>query len=236
MKLNITLIIVSLVLATGVIAAQLSTTPADRSKDAWWPKRHEEKVALAKQHQYDLVFIGDSITHSFEKAGKAMWDKYYAPRKALNLGFSGDRTEHVLWRLDHGELDGQNPKLVVMMIGTNNTGHRKDKPQDIADGVKAILDKLKTKAPHAKILVLAIFPRSAGKDDAPRVNNDEANRLIAKFGDNQRVYFLDINDKFLEKDGTLPKSIMPDLLHPNAKGYEIWAEAIEPTVAKLLGN
>jgi beta-glucosidase len=212
---------------------QTTTTPAARG--GWWPKRHQEKLALVKQGKFDLVFIGDSITHGFEMGGAAMWTKHFASRKALNLGFSGDKTENVLWRLDHGALDGQSPKLVVLMIGTNNTGH-KDKPADIAAGVNAILDRLKAKVPTAKVLVLAIFPRSAGKNDPMRVNNDQANALIAKFADNRRVFFLDINNRFLTANGTLTKDIMPDLLHPNAKGYQIWAEAIEPTVAKLMGG
>jgi lysophospholipase L1-like esterase len=228
--------IACLTIAGSVVAAELATTPADRLNETWWAQRHEAKLALVKQEQFNLIFIGDSITHGFESGGEAVWAKYYAPRKALNLGFSGDRTEHVLWRLEHGEVDGQKPKLIVMMIGTNNTGHREDKPQDIAAGVKAILDELKVKAPSAKVLLLAIFPRSAHTTDAPRVNNEQANALIAKFADNQRVFFLNINNKLLEKDGTLSNSIMPDLLHPNANGYEIWAKAIEPSVAKLLGE
>lgn len=236
MLLTVVAGVVLLALPVQAQTQSLATTPAERTKEAWWPKRFEEKLALAKKEKFDLVFIGDSITHGFENAGKAVWEKYYAPRKALNIGFSGDRTEHVLWRLDHGALDGQSPKLVVIMIGTNNTGHRKDPPEQIAAGVRAILDRLAQKTPQAKVLVLGIFPRAAKPDDPPRVNNDKANTLIAKFADNKRVFYLDINQKFLERDGTLTKEIMPDLLHPKQKGYEIWAEAIEPMVAKLMGD
>lgn len=232
-------IVASIGLMHGVCLAQvasITTTPVSREKDEWWTKRHAQKLELVKKGNVDLLYIGDSITHGFEGGGKAMWEKYYAPRKALNLGYGGDKTENVLWRLDNGEIDGLKPKLAIIMIGTNNTGHRKDKPELIAEGVKAICDKLRAKLPEMKILVLAIFPRSEKSTDAPRVNNDEANKLIAKFADDKNIFFMDINSKLLEADGTLSKEIMPDRLHPNVKGYQIWAEAIEPTVAKLIGD
>jgi beta-glucosidase len=242
MKLNRGLIsiVASIGLLHGVCFAQtidsISTTPTNRLNDAWWKTRHEQKVELAKKGNIDLLLIGDSITHGFEGAGKAMWEKYYAPRKALNLGYSGDKTEEVLWRLDNGEIDGISPKLAIMMIGTNNTGHRKERPEMIKEGVKAICDKLRAKLPNTKILILAIFPRSEKPTDAARVNNDEANKLISGLADDKNIFFLDINSKFLEADGTLTKEMMPDFLHPGGKGYQIWAEAIEPMVAKLMGD
>ncbi len=231
----VVLILVSMTPAQDKAAA--ATAPADRLNSGWWQKRHAQKLELVKKGDIDLVFIGDSITHSFEgRHGKAMWDKYYVPRKALNLGYSGDRTEHVLWRIDNGELDGLSPKLAVIMIGTNNTGHRQDPPEAIAAGIRLILDRLRAKQPKMKILLLAIFPRGAKPQDKLRAINDGANKLIAKFADNESIYFLNINDKFLTEDGTLTREIMPDLLHPRAKGYQIWAEAIEPMVAKLMGE
>jgi len=213
-----------------------AVTPEPRSKEKWWVDRHQKKLEAPEREKAKIVYIGDSIVHGFENAGKATWAKYYAPRNSLNLGFSGDRTENVLWRLDNGEVDNIKPKLVIMMIGTNNTGHRRDKPADIAAGIKAILDKLHQKLPETKVLLLGIFPRGAKGDDPLRVNNEEANALIEKFADNKNIFYLNINKTFLADDGTLPREIMPDLLHPNAKGYELWAEAIEPTVAKLLGE
>jgi beta-glucosidase len=136
---------------------------------SWWSKRHEEKLQEIKSRgQIDLVMIGDSITHGWEDGGKAIWEKFYAPRKALNLGFSGDRTEQVIWRLQHGEVDGLSPRLAVIMIGTNNAGHRQEESQDTAAGVKAILDELRTRLPETKCLVLAIFPRSEKADDPLR--------------------------------------------------------------------
>jgi len=220
-------------------AIKTATTSAHRmesEKKNWWQQRHEEKLALAKQGGWELVFLGDSITHAWENAGKQTWNQYYGKRKPLNLGFSGDRTEHVLWRLDNGELDGYQPKVVVIMIGTNNTGHRKDPPEAIAAGVEKIIDRIKTKSPETKVLLLAIFPRSEKPTDAPRVNNDKANTLLAKLADGDKVVFLDINERLLMPDGKLSKEIMPDLLHPKEKGYTIWGEAIEPTLKKMLGE
>jgi beta-glucosidase len=203
----------------------------------WWMPRHEEKLrTLGETKKVDLLMIGDSITHGWEGSGKAVWDKYYAKRNAFNIGFSGDRTEQVLWRFDHGELGGISPKAAVVMIGTNNTGHRKDDPDETAAGIKAILDRLGEKLPGTKVLLLAIFPRGASANDELRQINDAINHRISKFADNKRVFYLDISDKFLDEDGTLPRSIMPDLLHPNAKGCQIWAEAMEPALARVMGE
>jgi len=204
----------------------------------WWKKRHEEKLAHKKKlGKVDLLWIGDSITHAFDqKSGNEVWKKYYEKRNALNLGFSGDRTENVLWRLQNGAIDDIAPKLAIVMIGTNNAGHRKEKSEETAMGIKAILDELKTRLPKMKILLLAIFPRGADDNDKLRKLNQGTNKIICKYADDKTVFFLDINEKFLDKDRKLPKSIMPDRLHPNKKGYEIWAEAIEPTVKKLMGE
>jgi beta-glucosidase len=186
-----------------------------------------------KKGGVDLIFIGDSITQGWEGAGKAMWDQFYAKRKAVNLGISGDQTQHVLWRLDNGNIEGISPKLAVIMIGTNNAAS--NSPEEIAEGITAIVKKLRDKLPNTKILLLAVFPRSE-KQDALRAKLDTVNGIIAKLDDGKKVHFLDIGPKFLEKDGTLPKSVMPDALHPNEKGYEIWAQAIEPSVAELMGE
>ncbi|MBN1396229.1 MAG: hypothetical protein JW959_14495, partial [Pirellulales bacterium] len=207
-----------------------SITPAPR-KAARWQKRHAEKNELAKKGNVDLLFIGDSITHGWEYGGKKVWKKYYAQRNALNLGFGGDGFEQVLWRLDNGNIDGIHPKLAVVMIGTNNSRSPAGK---IAKGIELILDKLKEKLPKTKVLLLAIFPRADHPD--MQENLVEVNKLISKFDDGKRVFYLDIGEKFLNSDGRLGREIMPDLLHLNAKGYEIWAEAIEPSVKKLMGE
>ena len=209
-------------------------------------KRHESFNEISKKGEAQLVFLGDSITHGWESKGKPVWDKYWAPLNAANFGIGGDRTEHVLWRLDHGNFDGLKPKEIVIMIGTNNTGHvgrpQKENNDEVyqctaeqtAQGVKMIIDKLKAKCPGAKILLLAIFPRGATPEDPFRKQNDETNKIIKTFADEKTVFFMDISAKFLSPDGTLSKDIMPDVLHPNEKGYEIWAEAIEGKVKELL--
>lgn len=216
-----------------------AVTPEEQTAEwakPWWMPRHEEKLAeKAKVERVDLVWIGDSITHGWEGEGKEIWKQRYASRNSLNLGFSGDRTENVLWRLQHGAIDGISPKVVVVMIGTNNTGHRQDPADQTAAGVAAILGELEQRVPDAKVLLLAIFPRGETAEDPLRKLNTEINAELAKLADGKRVHFLDINERFLE-DGKLPTSIMPDLLHPNAEGYRIWGEAIEPQLAKLMGE
>ena len=201
----------------------------------WWGQRHVEKMmALKEQKEIDLLFIGDSITHGFEEIGKAVWEKHYAPRNAFNIGFSGDRTENVLWRLENGAITGISPKLAVIMIGTNNTGHRKEEPIHTAAGIGAILGELREQLPNTKLLLLAIFPRDPKPDGAMRKLNDATNMLIEKFADNENVFYLDIGQTFLTDDGELTKEIMPDFLHPNEKGYELWAEAMEAKIKELM--
>ena len=200
-----------------------------------WMQRHESMNNRVKQGNVDLLVIGDSITEGWEGAGKEVWNKYYKDRHAVNLGISGDQTQHVLWRLENGNIEGISPKLAMLMIGTNNA-NAKHSSDDIVAGVKAIVEKLREKLPGTKILVLGIFPRGADDNNPIRQTNMKANEGIAKLADNEMVFYLDINDKLLDSDRKLSKDIMPDLLHPNAKGYKIWAEAVEPTIAKLMGE
>ena len=210
-----------------------STKPVPRTEN-WWQARHKSMNDRVKKGDVDLLMIGDSITNGWEGSGKDVWKKYYEKRNAVNLGIGGDQTQHVLWRLENGNIDGIQPKLAVLMIGTNNVGC--GDPKEIAAGVQAIVEKLRSKLPQTKVLVLAIFPRGPDLKDHGRQVNSAANEIIAKLADDKDVFFLDIGPKFLDKDGNLSKDIMPDRLHPNAKGYEIWAEAIEPTVKKLMGE
>lgn len=203
-------------------------------KEGGWMKRHESFNERVKKGNVDLLLIGDSITQAWEGPGKKVWEEFYTKRNAVNLGIGGDRTQHVLWRLDHGNVDGIKPKAAVLMIGTNNSGSNSS--EQIAEGIKAIVDKLKEKLPETKVLVLAIFPRGANKDDARRKVNQGANELIAKLADDKQVFFLDIGPKFVAEDGTLSKEIMPDLLHLNEKSYRIWAESIEDKLASLMGD
>lgn len=199
----------------------------------WWKQRHTWMNDRVKKGNVDMLLIGDSITHGWENEGKEVWKKYYEKRNAVNLGIGGDQTQHVLWRLENGNIDGISPKLAMLMIGTNNA-NAKNSPEDIVAGVKAIVDKLRDKLPQTKVLVLGIFPRGADDQDPLRQTNMKANEGIAKLADDKMVFYLDIGDKILDSDGKLPKEIMPDLLHLSPKGYTIWAEAVEPTVVELM--
>lgn len=243
MQLNSSFLVRTLVVLSvlcGATPAAWSADPPQHSavkpepREGGWVKRHESFNARIKQGKVDLLMIGDSITQGWEGAGKEAWKKHYERRNAVNLGIGGDRTQHVLWRLDNGNIEGVEPKLAVLMIGTNNSGSNSS--EEIADGVRAIVEKLRTKLPKTKVLVLAVFPRGANNDDARRKVNAGANERIAKLADDKDVFFLDIGPKFLAADGTLSREIMPDLLHLSPQGYQIWAEAIEPHVAKLMGE
>jgi beta-glucosidase len=229
-----------------VIGSHPAVTPVSRAAPEWWPPRHQAVLDRVAKGDVDLLMIGDSITHGWENSGKTVWDKYYASRNAANLGFGGDRTEHVLWRLENGEIENIHPKLAVLMIGTNNSGGDQYTPEQIADGIKAIVRKLRTKLPETKVLILAIFPRGDSEQrknpeqgatlNAQWVKNDKASQLASKLADGEMIFFLDINKTFLNEQGVLTREIMPDLLHPKEKGYQLWAEAMEPTVAKLMGE
>ncbi len=220
------------------LAENSAIVPASRTSPTNWVARHEGFLVEAKQGKFDLVFVGDSITDGWRKRGLQVWDKFYAPHHALNLGIGGDRTEHVLWRIERGELAGLKPKAVVLMIGTNNTGKEKDgsarnSTAEIIEGVTAVVKQIRTKLPQSKLLLLAVFPR--GAVDAPqRAQIKEINTAIAKLDDGKMIKFLDIGKVFLAEDGSIPKTIMPDLLHPNEQGYQLWADAMEPTLAGML--
>ncbi len=232
--------------SSAVFAAEGNTAIKPEAKDPKWVARHEAFLAEAKQRSdAKVVFLGDSITDFWrqkdpKRGGLAVWEKHFAPLNALNLGISADRTQNVLWRLDHGEVDGLKPKAVVLMIGTNNTGFEPDKvtprntPAETIAGVTAIVKSLRAKLPAAKILLLAIFPRAEKPDHPQRLQINEINAGLAKLDDGKMIKYLDIGPKFLEPDGTLTKEIMPDLLHPGEKGYEIWAAAIKEPLAAMM--
>lgn len=211
-----------------------AVTPTARTGEKW-VDRHESFTARAQQSDVDLIFIGNSITHGWERAGKDVWDKYYNRRKAMNLGIGGDRTQHVLWRLNNGNLDGISPKAAVLMIGTNNSNGNDNTAEEIGAGITAIVKQLREKLPDTKVLILAVFPRGA-KPSAQREKNAKASEIASKPADAEMIYYLDIGPKFLTDDATLTKDVMPDLLHLSPQGYEIWAASIEPTVAQLMGE
>jgi len=225
-------------LSATVTHAQETATLHDAVKPVprtgGWMTRHNAMNERVAKGNVDLVFIGDSITQGWEGSGKNVWAKFYGNRNAVNLGIGGDRTQHVIWRLDNGNLEGIAPKAAVIMIGTNNSGS--NTPEEIADGVTAIVHQIREKSPTTKILLLATFPRGATPDDKKRQVNEASNAIVAKLAADDHVTYLDIGPKFLGEDGSLSKEIMPDLLHLSEKGYTIWADSIEAELAKLLGE
>ena len=216
-------------LAAFAQPANPATNPVPRNE---WMVQHEGFNARAKKGDVDVVFLGDSITAGWGGAGKTIWTERYVPLKAANFGIGGDRTQHVLWRVQNGNFDGIKPKAVVLMIGTNNTGS--DTAPQIAEGVTAIVKEIQARTPATKILLLAVFPRNEKADNPARVKIGQINEIIAKLDDGKTVFFQDIGPKFLQPDGTLTKEIMPDLLHLSPAGYKIWADAIQVKLTELL--
>jgi len=209
-----------------------ATIPDTRADMPWWRDRAQVLNERAKQADVELAFIGDSITQGWEGGGKAVWEEHYAARKPINLGIGGDRTEHVIWRLEHGNLAKIKPKVAVLLIGTNNTGHRLQDPEKVAAGVKRILEILAERTPKTKVILHGIFPRNT-PTDAKRLNNIAINQIVRRFADGERVHYLDIGDVFMEPDGSLAKEIMPDALHLSEAGYRRWAVALEPKLKEL---
>jgi len=220
-------------IATGLPAcAQGPETVVPQPREGRWMDTHHRFVERAKQadkEPVDLLFLGDSITQGWNN--NDVWKQFYGPRRAANFGIGGDRTQHVLWRIQNGELDGLKPKVVVLMIGTNNASS--SSADEIAQGVKAIVEELRRRLPEAKVLLLGVFPRAA-KPNATREKLIEVNAKIAKLDDGAHVKFLDIGKSFLNEDGTISREIMPDFLHLSAKGYQLWADAMEPTLKAML--
>ena len=214
-----------------------STTPVQqkgRKASKWWLRRHKEKLAEKKQlGDVQLVFLGDSITHAWDKYQEP-WKKHYTKYNALNLGFSGDRTENVLWRLENDAVEGIKPKVLVMMIGTNNAGKYKESSAETALGVKTILQELRKRLPETKILLLAIFPRGKDDNDELRKLTMGTNKIIKTYADDKHIFFKNINQIFLDDKRILHKKVMRDLLHPGKDMYPKWAEAINPNIIELM--
>ncbi len=195
---------------------------------------HEAFLKRGKSGPIDLLFIGDSITAGWASPGKEVWKKYYGGYQAANFGIGGDRTEHVLWRIDHGELDGISPAVVVLLIGVNNGARPR-----VNEGVKKVVAEIREKLPKTRILLLGIFPHGADPNNPPwmaktRVHTVETNKSLATLDDGKQVRFLDLGAKFIQPDGTISKDVMPDGLHPGAAGYEIWAAAMQPLLEEML--
>lgn len=220
-------------------AARPAPEPADTAApkrnregeiDARFLQMHESFLKRGKESKIGVLFLGDSITAGWGRA-KEIWQQHYGQYDPANFGIGGDRTQHVLWRIENGELDGITPKVVVLMIGTNNMGYP---AEEIIKGDKKIVEMIHQKLPDAKLLLLGIFPRSAKATDGARSKIKAINAELAKLDDGNKTRYLDIGDKFLDAEGNLPADIMPDALHPNVKGYQIWADAMQPLLDEMM--
>lgn len=249
MKTNYLILVLGFALFAGLAGCQAPNTATHASirpdySPEWqarWMQRHQEFVARAHEGKVDVLFLGDSITDYWRDRGRVEWDRSFAPLHAANFGISGDRTQQVLWRITHGELDGIAPKVVVLMIGTNNTGPglgdnsltpRNTAPEIVA-GVQEIVRTIQRKLPQTRILLFGIFPRGE-KTDPLREEIRQINLALSRFANDRLVFFVDLEKSFLSSDGTLSRELMPDLLHPNEQGYAIWAKALRELLPRLL--
>lgn len=205
--------------------------------------RHAEKLAAVANGKFDLILVGDSITHNFDNPEyRPVWDQFFAPRHALNLGYSGYRTENVLWNLLDGELAGQSPKVMTLMVGTNNVDEKnyptRHTAGQVAGGIEAILKVMRAQCPTAKIILLACFPGSydGHKPTSHRAILERASELIRPLADEENVFFLDVNHLFLTPDGGIDQALMGDFLHPTPAGAQLWAQTMEPLIARLMGE
>jgi len=227
---------------TAPAPARVNTAIVPQLNRGFMP-RHEANVEVAKKGDIDLLFMGDSITDWWRNpgrggsgeatpfGGKPVFEKYFGSMKTANFGIAGDTTQGVLWRLENGEGEGFKPKAIMLMIGTNNTA--RNTPQEIAIGVAAVVGELRKDFPEAKILLLGVFPRAAAESRV-RGQIAEINKIISALNDQQHVFYLDIGSKFLAEDGSIPKDVMSDGLHPTTKGYEIWAQAVKEPLEELM--
>lgn len=241
-------------LASGVVSAEdkpstnTAVVPAPAcEKDFYnWDERHAAVKKAIADGPVDLVFLGDSITHMWggrpdanRHSGQKVWEEFYTRRNAVNMGFGWDRTQQALWRIDNGEFEGIHPKVAVILIGTNNlTGHnvRENTNDEIVAGVHAVCAAVRRKSPDTKILLLGLFPRGKEPMNPHRGRIQAINAELAKLDGKEGVTFLDLGPKFLEADGTFRAGLAPDHLHLSEQGYRTWAEAMEPTLARLLGE
>ncbi len=208
-----------------------STVVPAAQDESWWLERHRANLDRVKEGPVELLFLGDSITQRWSE--NAIWRRYYSPRHAANFGIDGDRIQNVLWRIKDGELNAITPKLVVLLIGTNNLDNAST--EEIAEGVNAILVEIRQRLPKAHVLLLGLFPRGRATETI-REKIRAVNDRLARLGDGKRVRYLDIGEVFLEPNGELAPELMPDLLHPNVDGYKRWAEAMEPSLREMLGE
>ena len=219
--------------AAEAARAPRAATPVPKTEKANWMPQHEANVAQAHKGGIDLLFIGDSLTKCWCREGREVWTARFAEKHAANFGISGDATEHVLWRIQNGELDNIHPKAVVLLIGTNNITEG-DSPADIAQAVRTIVGEIRRRLPNTRILLLGVLPRREFANHPDRETTRAINRLISQLHDGDHVIYLDFGDKLLQPDGSMTKELTKDFTHLTAKGYEIFAGAIQPLIESLL--
>jgi lysophospholipase L1-like esterase len=198
---------------------------------ATWDRMHAEDALIAAHDQVDVLFVGDSITAGWDWQ---IWEKNFKPLKAANFAIGGDGTGNLLWRLQHGTVGQLHPKLIVLLIGVNNFSLYKESPEQVAAGITAVVTQLQLAWPNSKILLNAIFPFEQAADSPKRALVNSLNQKIAKLGDNEKVFFKNYGPLLLQKDGSISPKIMADFLHPTAKGYQLWADAMTPDIRNLL--
>jgi lysophospholipase L1-like esterase len=215
-------------------AQNTALVPVPRDFPTNWLARHAENLAVARRGGVDVLFLGDSITDGWRWGdhGDKLWARYFAPRHAANFGIGYDRIQNVLWRIENGELDGISPKVIVLLIGTNNTGNDGNTTPEIIEGIANLVARLQARLPQARLILFGVFPRGE-KNDPIREQVKAVNAGISKLA-SDKVKFLDLGEKFLAPDGTLPRDLFPDLLHPNARGYQIWTDALNPVLDEWL--
>jgi lysophospholipase L1-like esterase len=195
-----------------------------------WIKMHEAFAAIAKKGEARVVFLGDSITSGWRTKHPKHFQHEFGKYNAVNFAIGGDRTQHVLWRVQNGTLTGLKPKVVVLMIGTNNAGEPTNTPHQIATGIRNIIKVIHNRSPSTKVLLLGIFPRGTVKGDA---KNLQVNALISRFHDGRRIHYLDLRKHFLNSKGEISRELMPDYLHLSEKGFKVWADAMRLELAAL---
>ena len=218
-------------------AQDSGTVPVKRAIDydwmsvATWDKMHAEDVLAAQYDQADVLFVGDSITAGWDWQ---IWEKNFKPLNAANFGIGGDHTGNVLWRLQHGAIGKLQPKLIVLLIGTNNIGGLQESAEQAANGVTRVVQQLQLAWPNSKILLNAVFPADQDGKSPKRATIKQLNKIIAKLDNKSTVFFKDYGPLLLEKNGDISPEIMADFLHPTAKGYQVWADAMLPDIQQLL--
>jgi lysophospholipase L1-like esterase len=220
--------------AEAVEAQRADLAAPKRTKDgqlaSGWIRTHESFVAIAKKGEAGVVFLGDSLTAHWRTKYPTHFAQEFGKYNAVNFGIAGDKTQNVLWRVQNGTLAGLKPKVVVLMVGTNNAVVSANPPEQIAAGINKIINAIHKRSASTNVLLLSILPRGAAEADA---KNSQVNALIAGFHDGRRIHYLNIRRHFLNSDGKVSRALMPDLLHLNEKGYKVWADAIRWKLASL---